>query len=141
MNKKLISLTESDLHKIVKESVNRVISEVLDTTDSIKYFYNSKGEKLNNPKSKIKGILDPKWKERKKRQMNTIRDKYDDIRLIDRHLGNMDDGYYHHDHEIDDSNIESWLDQESEKYPGFTNRQLRDLKNKGFNNILVADWL
>ena len=28
MNKKLIRLTESDLHKIVKESVNRVINEV-----------------------------------------------------------------------------------------------------------------
>lgn len=27
MNKKLIRLTESDLHKIVKESVNRVIKE------------------------------------------------------------------------------------------------------------------
>ena len=28
MNKKLIRLTESDLHRIVKESVNRVLSEV-----------------------------------------------------------------------------------------------------------------
>ena len=27
MNKKLIRLTESDLHKIVKESVNRVLNE------------------------------------------------------------------------------------------------------------------
>lgn len=27
MNKKIIKLTESDLHKIVKESVNRVIKE------------------------------------------------------------------------------------------------------------------
>ena len=134
MNKKLIRLTESDLHKIVKESVNRVLTEVLDTTDSIKSFYDNKGKKLNSPKSKIKGILDPKWKERKNRQMDTIKDKYNDISLIDRHLGNMDDGYYRHDHEIDDSNIESWLDQESEKYPGFTNRQLRDLKDKGFNN-------
>ena len=95
MNKKLIRLTESDLHRIVKESVNKILTEVLDTTDSIKSFYNNKGEKLNSPKSKIKGILNPKWKERKKRQMNTIRDKYDDINLIDRHLGNMDNGYYH----------------------------------------------
>jgi hypothetical protein len=28
MNKKLIRLTESDLHKIVKESVNRILSEM-----------------------------------------------------------------------------------------------------------------
>jgi len=27
MNKKLIRLTESDLHKIVKESVNRILNE------------------------------------------------------------------------------------------------------------------
>ena len=31
MNKKLIRLTESDLHKIVKESVNRIINEMGDT--------------------------------------------------------------------------------------------------------------
>ena len=40
MNKKLIRLTESDLHRIVKESVNRVLKEV-----------NFRGERLhgNNP--------------------------------------------------------------------------------------------
>ena len=31
MNKKIIRLTESDLHKIVKESVNRVLNEIGDT--------------------------------------------------------------------------------------------------------------
>ena len=31
MNKKLIGLTESDLHKIVKESVNKIINEIGDT--------------------------------------------------------------------------------------------------------------
>ena len=31
MNKKLIRLTESDLHRIVKESVNRVLMESLDS--------------------------------------------------------------------------------------------------------------
>ncbi len=31
MNKKLIRLTESDLHRIVKEATNRVISELFDT--------------------------------------------------------------------------------------------------------------
>ena len=30
MNKKLIRLTESDLHRIVKESVNRVLNEDID---------------------------------------------------------------------------------------------------------------
>ena len=31
MNKKLIRLTENDLHKIVKESVNRILNEIGDT--------------------------------------------------------------------------------------------------------------
>ena len=31
MNKKLIRLTESDLHNIVKESVNRILKESLDS--------------------------------------------------------------------------------------------------------------
>ena len=31
MNKKLIRLTEADLHRIVKESVNRILSEEVDT--------------------------------------------------------------------------------------------------------------
>lgn len=132
MNNKLIKLTEGDLHRIVKESVNRVLNEVLDTTDSIKSFYNDKGEQLNKPQSRIKGMLDPKWRKRKSQQMNMLKDRHDDIRRIDRHLNNMDKGYFHHDHTIDDSNRESWLDQESENYPGFTNRQLRDLMRMGW---------
>ena len=130
--KQRIRLTESDLHRIVKESVNKILNEVLDTTDSIKSFYNDKGEQLNKPQSKIKGMLDPKWRKRKSQQMSMLKDRHDDIRRIDRHLNNMDNGYFHHDHVIDDSNRESWLDQESENYPGFTNRQLRDLRRMGW---------
>ena len=33
MNKKLIRLTESDLHKIVKEAINKILNEVGDTED------------------------------------------------------------------------------------------------------------
>lgn len=36
MNKKLIRLTESDLHRIVKESVNKIINEIGDTYDGYK---------------------------------------------------------------------------------------------------------
>ena len=35
MNKKLIRLTESDLHKIVKESANRVLREGIDDGDEL----------------------------------------------------------------------------------------------------------
>ena len=35
MNKKLIRLTESDLHRIVKQSVNKVLRESLEGTDEI----------------------------------------------------------------------------------------------------------
>ena len=40
MNKKLIRLTEQDLHRIVKESVNRILNEELpqynETTDNLR---------------------------------------------------------------------------------------------------------
>lgn len=36
MNKKLIRLTESDLHRIVKESVNKILSEIGDTSRGCK---------------------------------------------------------------------------------------------------------
>ena len=36
MNKKLIRLTESDLHRIVKESVKRIMNEVGETDDGQK---------------------------------------------------------------------------------------------------------
>ena len=42
MNKKLIRLTESDLHRIVKESVNRVLREDFDFGK--KTFYRVEGE-------------------------------------------------------------------------------------------------
>ena len=35
MNKKLIRLTESDLHRIVKESVNRALREGIDDGDEL----------------------------------------------------------------------------------------------------------
>ena len=33
MNKRLIRLTESDLHRIVKESVQKILKEIVDTVD------------------------------------------------------------------------------------------------------------
>jgi hypothetical protein len=42
MNNKLIRLTESDLHRIVKESVDRILTET----------YNSEGKSLTMNKSK-----------------------------------------------------------------------------------------
>ena len=63
--KQTIRLTESDLHKIVKESVNRVLNEIsLDTIDSA----NSQAiEKYNNYKRKY-GENDPRTQKVKKQQ-------------------------------------------------------------------------
>jgi hypothetical protein len=47
MNKKLIRLTESDLHRIVKESVNRIIREGL--YDNEQDFYNEFGNQSQYP--------------------------------------------------------------------------------------------
>ena len=42
MNKRLIRLTEGDLHRIVKESVNKILSEgwIKDETESSDYIFN-----------------------------------------------------------------------------------------------------
>lgn len=48
MNKKLIRLTESDLHRIVKESVNRVLNES---------YYNSSDSRFNNLASRLMEYL------------------------------------------------------------------------------------
>ena len=47
MNKKLVKLTESDLHRIVKESVNRIIREGL--YDDEQDFYNEFGNQSQYP--------------------------------------------------------------------------------------------
>ena len=48
MNKKLIRLTESDLHRIVKQSVKKVIKEGYEDRFQIATFCNSGDEKYDN---------------------------------------------------------------------------------------------
>ena len=52
MNKKLIRLTESDLHRIVKESVNRVLNEIGDTPRGQYMLGRLQGRQLKNGDSK-----------------------------------------------------------------------------------------
>ena len=58
MNKKLIRLTEQDLHRIVKESVNRILNEELPKKDwgGINIAYSGKVGK-NEWDNGFKGIL------------------------------------------------------------------------------------
>ena len=49
MNKKLIRLTESDLHRIVRESVNKVLNEVQFGGESLHGWY------ADSPEDKRKG--------------------------------------------------------------------------------------
>ena len=48
MNKKLIRLTEGDLHRIVKESVNRVLNEIGDTPRGQYMLGRLQGRQLKN---------------------------------------------------------------------------------------------
>jgi hypothetical protein len=48
MNKKLIRLTESDLHKIVKESVNRILNEIGDTAKGQYMLGRLQGRQMGN---------------------------------------------------------------------------------------------
>ena len=52
MNKKLIRLTESDLRRIVKESVNRVLNEIGDTPKGQYMLGRLQGRQMNNGKNK-----------------------------------------------------------------------------------------
>ena len=56
MNKKLIRLTESDLHRIVKESVNRVLNEVWDIDDNGIVDYDEFGRAKNRSYADVIGL-------------------------------------------------------------------------------------
>ena len=66
--KKVIRLTESDLHRIVKESVNRVLSEAYSDSQYAHLAGQASGA-LNSFGGRLRGMFDPKWKKRKERQM------------------------------------------------------------------------
>ena len=85
MNKKLIRLTESDLHNIVKESVNKILNEweyagwINDIEDPIEY-------DPNDPESVKEREIEDSWREFRdhisnRREMNDRRRKfYDDLK-------------------------------------------------------------
>lgn len=67
INKKLIKLTESGLHMIVKESVNKILSETLELTDNgiedmciRKYLFESQQSNLGGFIQELNGIFDVK---------------------------------------------------------------------------------
>lgn len=55
MNKKLIRLTEGDLHNIVKESVNRVLVKEIDTNQE-EYYEMKRSEMINKITAHLKQI-------------------------------------------------------------------------------------
>jgi hypothetical protein len=83
MNKKLIRLTESDLHRIVKESVEKIISEVLNDPVAHEDAYALAGAAKGATKTlggKLKGMFNPAWKARKERQYNAFADRGEELR-------------------------------------------------------------
>jgi hypothetical protein len=71
VTKKIIRLTESDLHRVVKESVNIIISEIFDNHTSPEV----KGLAAAAFKASNDENADPKWRERKERQYGKLFDK------------------------------------------------------------------
>lgn len=66
-----IRLTESDLHRIVKESVARILSEDVEEAYNNAQYANLAGQANGARTSlggRIKGLFNPKWAARKKRQ-------------------------------------------------------------------------
>ena len=65
--KQLIRLTESDLHRIINESVNSILNEAFSDSQYAHLAGQANGA-LNSFGGKVKGFFNPKWKQRKKRQ-------------------------------------------------------------------------
>ena len=80
MNKKLIRLTESDLHRIVKESVNRVLNEIGDTKrgqNLLGQVHARAGERDD-----FKTMLDALDRQSKEDDSNYVRGLYDRLDMI-----------------------------------------------------------
>ena len=83
MPNKLIRLTESDLHRIIKESVNNILNEVLDEPTEHDDAYRLAGAAKGATETlggKIKGMFNPKWKERKQRQYDLFANRGEELR-------------------------------------------------------------
>ena len=102
MPNKLIRLTESDLHRIIKESVNNILNEVLDEPTEHDDAYRLAGAAKGATETlggKIKGMFNPKWKERKQRQYDLFANRGEELRdkLTLKNKGNK---YYDQEEEI-----------------------------------------
>lgn len=103
MSKKLVRLTEGDLHRIIKESVNNILNEVLDEPTEHDEAYRLAGAAKGATETlggKLKGMINPKWKERKQRQYELFADRGEELRNKLR-LKNNGNKYYDQEEEID----------------------------------------
>ena len=114
MNKKLIRLTESDLHRIVRESVNKVLNEIGDTQRGQYHLGRATMRKIMNGDGEgaaeignhaiSKGKKDGDWypipfRDGMKSQrdyMMSLKDDYDDERLTPDHYKGSIDMYDKH---------------------------------------------
>lgn len=110
-----VRLTESDLHRIVKESVKRIIREFEEDDDNVIV-----NEVLNNPVAhedayslagaaqgatktlggRIKGMFNPSWKARKERQSNAFAGRGEELRNRLQAI-NKGNPYYNNSDEVD----------------------------------------
>ena len=90
--KRRIKLTESDLHRIVNESVRRVIDEIVDNRfDAAEMAGAAQGAAHGSTLgTKLKGWFNPQWKARKQRQADLLAQREKELRAqkIDANEGN-----------------------------------------------------
>ena len=72
--RKIVRLTEGDLHRIVKESIGRVINEAYSDAQYAHLAGQANGA-LNSLGGRLRGMFSPKWKKRKERQMKKFADQ------------------------------------------------------------------
>ena len=116
MNKKLIRLTEGDLHKIVKESVNKILSEIGDTSRGCKMLGRAyhkanktndivRGQKFGNylrdkygytPHEFFDGIDDAEKEEKTAERRNRMMQKYNRFKDGSNNPYSDEGRYYRH---------------------------------------------
>ena len=118
MNKKLIRLTESDLHRIVKESVNEILDDPYD-------YAKVNGLSAAAFKAARTPNADPKWAERKMRQSDAIKDRW---RKLANEFSKMNDNNPYVDYAMSDVDVHR-VDQGLDDPKGY-------IRRNGYGNYL-----
>lgn len=155
MKKNIIRLTEQDLHSIIKEAVESYLSEAFNNPDDLYDLVNDAEKKINGPVGKIKGALNPKWKDKKNKQISSLYNYYNDVRRMRDSLGyDLNRRPYSNPYNIDyrnyadpiksnneDANfIEAWDNFWGEQDPNTREKNIDIIRKFKYSPQAIENW-